>query len=82
MIFTKETWQSQDLLSIEWTMGKTKEAILEADRLIHHAPEMLEMLLEVAGDIEAYCEDHNSDNPTDVTVCLHKLRSIIDRVEG
>ena len=59
------------------------DAISKGDaNLIASAPEMFDALLEVVRDIEAYCEDHNSDHPTDVTICLPRLHSIIAKVKG
>jgi hypothetical protein len=46
-------------------------------RLIAAAPDMLAALCEVIADIEAYCEDHMSNNPTDVTVGLPRLRAAV-----
>ena len=42
---------------------------------VHDA--LLEALEEVVNDIESYCDDWNSDSPTDVTVVLPKLRVAI-----
>jgi hypothetical protein len=44
--------------------------------------EMVSALLEVTDAIEAYCHDHASDNPTDVTVCLPRLRAACYRAQG
>ena len=46
------------------------------------APELLEVLEEVVMDIEDYCEDHNSDRPTDVTVVLPRLKAAIAKAKG
>ena len=46
------------------------------------APELLAALIEVTADIEAYCEDHDSDHPTDVTVVLPKLQAAIRKAIG
>jgi hypothetical protein len=46
------------------------------------APELLQALIDVTADIEAYCEDHNSDHPTDVTVVLPKLQAAIHKATG
>jgi len=51
-------------------------------RLIAAAPELLSALAEVTGVIEAYCDDHNSARPTDVTVVLPKLRAAIAKATG
>jgi len=51
--------------------------LAEIGLLIAGAPELLAALEEVTGDIEAYCNDHDSDRPTDVTVCLPRLRAAI-----
>ena len=51
-------------------------------RLIASAPEMLGALEEIVCDIESYCEDWNSDSPTDVTVALPKLRRAIAKARG
>ena len=51
-------------------------------RLIASAPDLLAALVEVTGDIEAYCDDHNSARPTDVTVVLPKLRAAIAKATG
>ena len=40
------------------------------------------MLEEVAGLIEEYCEDHNSDYPTDVTVVLPRVLAAIAKAKG
>ena len=49
----------------------------QASHIKQAAPELLAALIEVTADIEAYCEDHNSDHPTDVTVVLPKLQAAI-----
>ena len=51
-------------------------------RLIASAPDLLEALQIVRRDIEAYCEDHNSEHPTDVTVCLPTLQIAIAKAIG
>ena len=50
--------------------------------LIASAPELLEVLEEVANDIESYCDDWNSSSPTDVTVVLPILRTAIAKAKG
>jgi hypothetical protein len=52
------------------------------NRLIAAAPDLLAALMEVTADIEAYCDDHSSSNPTDVTVCLPRLRAAIAKATG
>ena len=44
--------------------------------------ELLAALEEVVMDIEDYCEDHNSDHPTDVTVVLPRLKAAIAKAKG
>jgi len=51
-------------------------------RLYKAAPELLAALEEVVMDIEDYCEDHNSDRPTDVTVVLPRLKAAIAKAKG
>jgi hypothetical protein len=51
-------------------------------RLISAAPELLQALEEVVSVIEDYCDDHNSDRPTDVTVALPRLREAITKAKG
>ena len=51
-------------------------------RLYKAAPELLAALEEVVVDIEDYCEDHNSDRPTDVTVVLPRLKAAIAKAKG
>ena len=51
-------------------------------RLFKAAPELLGVLEEVAGLIEEYCEDHNSDRPTDVTVVLPRVLAAIAKAKG
>ena len=46
-------------------------------RLLSSAPLLLAALEEVASLIESYCDDWNSDSPTDVTVVLPKLQAAI-----
>ncbi len=36
---------------------------------------------DVAADIEAYCDDHNSDSPTDVTVVFPALLAAIAKAK-
>ena len=43
---------------------------------------LLEALEAVVNDIESYCDDWNSDSPTDVTVVLPKLRTAIAKAQG
>tara|TARA_R100000687_G_C6396661_1_gene139850 strand:- start:325 stop:585 length:261 start_codon:yes stop_codon:yes gene_type:complete len=57
-------------------------ATLEDRRLFESAPDLLEALQIVRRDIEAYCEDHNSEHPTDVTVCLPTLQIAIAKATG
>jgi len=47
------------------------------ERLIASAPSLLAALVEIVAVIEAYCDDHDSTRPTDVTVVLPKLRAAI-----
>ena len=56
--------------------------LAEIGLLIAGAPGLLAALEEVTGDIEAYCNDHNSGTPTDVTVCLPRLRAVIAGARG
>tara|TARA_R110002012_G_scaffold278902_1_gene466723 strand:- start:464 stop:787 length:324 start_codon:yes stop_codon:yes gene_type:complete len=51
-------------------------------RLMAAAPDLLAALEEVVMDIERYCEDHNSDRPTDVTVVLPRLKAAIAKAKG
>ena len=51
-------------------------------RLFKAAPDLLDALEEVTGLIEEYCEDHNSDRPTDVTVVLPRLKAAIAKAKG
>tara|TARA_R100000426_G_scaffold20847_5_gene17937 strand:- start:5400 stop:5642 length:243 start_codon:yes stop_codon:yes gene_type:complete len=51
-------------------------------RLFKAAPDMLAALEEVVMDIEDYCEDHNSDRPTDLTVVLPRLKAAIAKAKG
>ena len=52
------------------------------ERMEDQNAEMLSMLSRVAELIEDYCDDHNSDSPTDVTVILPELRAAIGRAGG
>jgi len=54
----------------------------EGYRLFKAAPDMLAALEEVVMDIEDYCEDHNSDRPTDLTVVLPRLKAAIAKAKG
>ena len=47
------------------------------ERLIASAPSLLAALVEIVAVIEAYCDDHDSARPTDVTAGLPKLRDAI-----
>jgi len=61
----------------------TIESCCEEDAaLIVAAPLMLNALVEVIGILEAYSEDHASDSPTDPTVCLPRLHSVVRAAEG
>ena len=51
-------------------------------RLACAAPDLLAALEEIVCDIESYCEDWNSDSPTDVTVALPKLRRALAMARG
>ena len=51
-------------------------------RLISAAPELFEAIKEVVSALESYCDDWNSTQPTDVTVCLPQLESAIAKAEG
>ncbi len=59
-------------------MSNKNEPIMP--RLVEAAREMLEVLMEVELDLLAYCEDHNSDNPTDVTIVLPKISAVIKKI--
>ena len=54
----------------------------EGYRLFKAAPALLQALEEVVSVIEDYCDDHNSDRPTDVTVALPRLREAIAKAKG
>lgn len=54
----------------------------EIGHLIAAAPDALKALYEVTSAIEAYCHDHGTDNPTDVTVLLPMLRNVIAKANG
>ncbi len=54
----------------------------EGYRLFKAAPELLDALEEIVHDIECYCDDHNSDRPTDVTVVLPRLKAAIAKAKG
>jgi len=41
------------------------------------APAMHAALCTVVAALEAYCDDHNTDRPTDPTVCLPMLRAAL-----
>mgnify|MGYP003132688623 FL=1 len=51
-------------------------------RLFKAAPELLEVLEEVAVLIEEYSLDHNSDRPTDVTIVLPRVLAAIAKAKG
>ena len=57
--------------------GTDEEALL-----IAAAPDLLAALEEIVMEIECYCEDHNSDRPTDVTVVLPRLKAAIAKAKG
>lgn len=50
--------------------------------LIASAPFLLTVLRAVAANIEAFSNDHHSDNPTDVTLCLPVVLAAIAEAEG
>ena len=53
----------------------------EGYRLFKAAPDLLDALEEVVSVIEDYCDDHNSDRPTYVTVALPRLREAIAKAK-
>ena len=72
--------------SVEFIVGTTSdwgphgEKETEANaRLVAASPDLLAVLREVKADIEAYAADHDTSNPTDVTVCLSRLQFAIDK---
>ena len=67
---------------LDGSCGYTSDEDRANARLIASAPDLLEALQIVRRDIEAYCEDHNSEHPTDVTVCLPTLQIAIAKAIG
>ena len=51
-------------------------------RLISAAPELFEAIKEVVSAFESYCDDWNSTQPTDVTVCLPQLKIAMAKAVG
>ena len=64
--------------------NRTQEFALGTDgyRLYRAAPELLAALEDIVDIIECYCDDHNSDRPTDVTVALPRLKEAIAKAKG
>ena len=50
------------------------QAEVHIDALVAERDELRALLSRVVDVIEDYCEDHNSDRPTDVTVLLPELK--------
>jgi len=75
---------------IDWPRGNDSSAAMSIDdaeneanaRLIASAPTVLAALVEIVADIEAYCYDHDSDRPTDLTVVLPTLQAAIAKATG
>lgn len=60
---------------------QSAEDIFATATMMAAAPEMYAALCTVVADLEAYCEDHASDRPTDPTVCLPILRAALTLAE-
>tara|TARA_R110002020_G_scaffold351345_2_gene564600 strand:- start:1811 stop:2080 length:270 start_codon:yes stop_codon:yes gene_type:complete len=54
----------------------------EEAQLIAAAPELLAALEDIVDIIECYCDDHNNDRATDVTVVLPRLKEAIAKAKG
>ena len=81
-----DSWDSRSKMVYGYWI-KTHEGIDPEEerkhaRLMAAAPDLLDALEEVTGLIEEYCEDHNSDRPTDVTVVLPRLKAAIAKAKG
>mgnify|MGYP003152286122 CR=1 FL=1 len=77
MIKTMTDTQKRD--SYPYRLGECKVAL---EFMKEERDSLLSLLAKVAGLIEDYCDDHNSDSPTDVTVILPELRAAICRAGG
>ena len=65
------------------TWYRSGEGQAEANaRLISAAPELLDAIREVVSTLESYAEDWNSDQQTDVTVCLPQLKIAMAKAVG
>ena len=62
--------------------GGYLELLAECSGLNAKNKMLLDALEEVVMDIERYCEDHNSEHPTDVTVVLPRLKAAIAKAKG
>ena len=69
MIKTMTDTQKRD--SYPYRLGECKVAL---EFMKEERDSLLSLLAKVAGLIEDYCDDHNSDSPTDVTVILPELQ--------
>ena len=72
---------SNPTVATTWYRPDDGEAEANA-RLIAAAPDLLKALQMAKDAIEAYAKDHNSDQPTDVTVYLPFLQIAIAKAVG
>ena len=63
-----------NFMSYEGESRRAAFALEEDLILFEAAPELFEAVKEVVSALESYCDDWNSTQPTDVTVCLPQLK--------
>ena len=74
-------WATDPTIATTWYRSVDGQAEANA-RLISAAPELFEAIKEVVWALESYCNDWNSTQPTDVTVCLPQLKIAMAKAVG